>query len=108
MSMTEITAPEAAELLAGNPDDYLLVDVREPVELEIASLAAAIHIPMGEITQRIAELDRNKTIICLCKSGGRSAQVGQYLVQQGFDRVINLAGGINAWSEQVDDSVALY
>ena len=108
MSMTEISPPEAAELLSGSPDDYLLVDVREPVELQIASLSNAVHIPMGNIPERLDELDREKTIICLCKSGGRSAQVGHYLVQQGFEKVVNLTGGINAWSEQVDESVPLY
>jgi len=106
--MNELTPTEAAKILAEEPDNHILLDVREPVELQIAALANSLHIPMGEIPDRIAELDRNKTIICLCKSGGRSAQVGHYLIDQGFGQVINLAGGINAWSEQVDDSVPLY
>ena len=106
--MNEITASEAASILAEDPDSHVLLDVREAVELQIAALDNALHIPMGEIPARIGELDRGKTIICLCKSGGRSAQVGHYLLGQGFTRVINLAGGINAWSEDVDDSVPLY
>ena len=106
--MNEIAPAEAAQLLAEDPDEHLLLDVREPVELQIAAVANAVHIPMREIPDRIAELDRSKTIICLCRSGGRSAQVGHYLLGQGFARVINLAGGINAWSEQVDDSIPLY
>jgi rhodanese-related sulfurtransferase len=106
--MDEITPAEAAHLLAEAPDQYLLLDVREPVELQMAALSFAVHIPMGDVPQRLTELDRDKTIICVCKSGGRSAQVGRYLIAQGFQRVLNLTGGINAWSEDVDNSVPLY
>jgi rhodanese-related sulfurtransferase len=106
--MNELTAAEAAEFLSKTPDDYVLLDVREPVELQIAALNNAVHIPMGEIPGRIDELDRDKTIICLCKSGGRSAQVGHFLLDQGFNKVANLAGGINAWSEDVDSTIPLY
>ena len=106
--MNELTASEAASVLANDPDNHVLLDVREAVELQMAALDHAVHIPMGEIPARIDELDRSKTIICLCKSGGRSAQVGRYLLEQGFTRVINMAGGINAWSEDVDASVPLY
>ncbi len=106
--MNEISAAEAASLLAETPDTHVLLDVREAVELEIAALDNSLHIPMGEIPERIGELDRGKTIICLCKSGGRSAQVGHYLLGQGFTEVMNLAGGINAWSTDVDESVPLY
>lgn len=106
--MSEISAAEAARLLEAHPGDYLLLDVREHVELSMASLGDALHIPMGEIPARLDELDRHKTIICMCKVGGRSAQVGHYLSQQGFENVINMAGGINAWSEDVDESIPLY
>lgn len=106
--MNELSAAEAAEVLSNTPDNYVLLDVREPVELQIAALNNAVHIPMGEIPGRLDELDRDKTIICLCKSGGRSAQVGHFLLDQGFSNVINLAGGINAWSEDVDSTIPLY
>jgi rhodanese-related sulfurtransferase len=108
VSLTEISAAEAAGLLEAHPDEHLLLDVREDIELSMARLSNALHIPMGEIPARLAELDRDKTIICMCKVGGRSAQVGHFLVQQGFANVINMAGGINAWSEDVDDSIPLY
>ena len=106
--MNELSAAEAAEVLSNTPDNYLLLDVREPVELQIAAINNAVHIPMGEIPSRLDELDRDKTIICLCKSGGRSAQVGHFLLDQGFSKVINLAGGINAWSEDVDSTIPFY
>ena len=106
--MDELTASEAARVIDKDPDNHVLLDVREAVELQMAALDDVVHIPMGEIPARIDELDRDKTIICLCKSGGRSAQVGRYLLEQGFTQVVNLAGGINAWSEDVDASVPLY
>jgi rhodanese-related sulfurtransferase len=106
--MKEISATEAARLLQENPADTLLLDVREHAELDIASVGSATHIPMGEIPARHAELDKNQTLVCMCHHGGRSAQVAGYLESQGFTKVINLAGGIEAWSTSVDPEVARY
>ncbi|MEC9375591.1 MAG: rhodanese-like domain-containing protein [Pseudomonadota bacterium] len=106
--MIEISPLEAKHLLENSPDKYLLVDVREDVELKIAAIEDTIHIPMGEIPSRIDELDSKKAIICLCKTGGRSGEVGHYLLNNGFNKVMNLSGGINAWSEQVDPSIPIY
>ena len=75
--MDEISAPDAAQLLADQPDQTILLDVREEAELEAAALANALHLPMGEIPARLAEIDNRKTIICMCRSGGRSAQVAE-------------------------------
>lgn len=86
----------------------LLLDIREDWELAIARLEDAVHIPMGEIPARFRELQPDRDIVVLCRSGGRSAQVAQFLQQQGYERVWNLAGGILAWSEQVDPSVSPY
>jgi rhodanese-related sulfurtransferase len=107
-SIDEISAPEAARLLDEQPETTTLLDVRELNELATAALAGAFHIPMGDIPTRINELDKSKTIICLCRSGGRSAQVAAYLNQQGYTDVRNLTGGINAWSETVDPSIPRY
>jgi len=100
--MQEISAREAAELLRRNPDSTLLLDVREPAELAAAAVDGAVHIPMGEIPTRLNELDRDKTIVCMCHLGGRSAQVMAFLASQGFTHVINMAGGIEAWADDVD------
>lgn len=86
----------------------VLLDVREDWELAIARLEGAVHIPMGEIPARYRELQPDRDIVVLCRSGGRSAQVARFLEQQGYERVWNLAGGILAWSEQVDPSVPPY
>ena len=104
----EQSPSDIAELIEAEPDNYVLLDVREAIELQIAPLKNALHIPMGEIPSRLNELDKTKTMVCVCKVGGRSAQVCEYLVAQGFEQVINMTGGINAWSEQVDSSVPLY
>lgn len=86
----------------------VLIDVREGWELEIARLQAARHIPMGEIASRLDELPRDRPIVVMCRSGGRSMQVARLLEQQGFDRVANLTGGILAWREQIDPTISPY
>ena len=105
--MRELQAPEAAALLAG-PNPPLLLDVREAWEVETAAVAGATCIPMGQVPTRLAELDRDRPILVMCHHGGRSAKVAYLLERSGFREVINLAGGIDAWSEQVDPGVARY
>jgi rhodanese-related sulfurtransferase len=103
----EIPADEAARLLAG-PTPPLLLDVREPWEIETAAVAGALCIPMGEVPTRLAELDKDRPVLVMCHHGRRSAQVAFLLERSGFREVINLAGGIDAWSEQVDPGIARY
>jgi rhodanese-related sulfurtransferase len=90
----------------------LVLDVREPWELQTASIKPAgvdfLHIPMNLIPARLTELDRSRPVACLCHHGGRSMQVAAFLAQQGFECVANIAGGIDAWSAQVDPSVPRY
>jgi rhodanese-related sulfurtransferase len=86
----------------------LLLDVREGWELAIARLDGVLHIPMGEIPARLGELAPEREIVVLCRSGGRSATVARFLQQQGYRDVWNLAGGILAWSEQLDPSLTQY
>lgn len=105
--MHQITATELVQRLRSEPVP-LLLDVREHWEREIAHLAGDRHIPMGEISQRKQELDPQQEIVVYCHHGGRSAQVAHYLEQQGFDKVINLTGGIDAWAREVDTSLPRY
>ena len=86
----------------------LLLDVREPWEFELCRIAGSTHLPMGQIPQRHAELDRGAEIVVICHHGMRSAQVTQYLDSLGFQGVYNLTGGIDAWSRQVDPEVPVY
>jgi rhodanese-related sulfurtransferase len=89
-------------------DDLLLLDVREPHELAIASVAGAVHVPMAEVPERLAELDPAREIVVLCRSGGRSMQVARFLESRGYGSVSNLTGGTLAWSRDVDPSLPTY
>jgi|SRR5688572_29198245 rhodanese-related sulfurtransferase len=91
----------------------VVLDVREPSELRTASLHAderfeLVAIPMNEIPARLAELDPERPVACLCHHGGRSQRVAMFLAGNGFTRVANIAGGIEAWSREVDPSVPRY
>jgi rhodanese-related sulfurtransferase len=86
----------------------LVIDVREASELAVARIPDVLHIPMGEIPVRLAELDANRETVVMCRSGGRSMQVAQFLARNGFQSVANLTGGILAWSRDVDPTVRTY
>lgn len=90
----------------------IVLDVREPWEVQTASVRPngfeLRHMPMASIPARLDELPRDRPIACLCHHGGRSAQVAYFLHRQGFDDVVNIAGGIHAWSSEVDPSVPQY
>lgn len=89
-------------------DDFVLLDVRESFEREIATIPGAIHIPLGEIPARFGELDSASEIVIHCRSGVRSANALEFLRDAGFSKLWNLEGGILAWSERVDPSVPVY
>ena len=88
--------------------DVVLLDVREPAEVATAAVAAAVHIPMREVPARLDELPRDKPLVVMCHSGGRSSRVAQYLQYNGFSNVLDLKGGIDAWSTQIDSRVPRY
>jgi rhodanese-related sulfurtransferase len=86
-----------------------LLDVREDWETELAPVPSPhIHIPMGEVADRLGELDPNVTTVVICRSGGRSAEVARFLAGRGFSNVFNLAGGILAWSRDLDPKIPQY
>ncbi len=86
----------------------MLLDVREAWELQIAALDGATHIPMNQVPGRVEELDKDDEIAVLCHHGGRSGQVVAFLKQSGFAHVLNLTGGIDAWSRDVDAGIPEY
>ena len=88
--------------------DVILLDVREPQELAAAAVVGTLDVPMGQIPGRLDELDRDKTIVVMCHGGMRSMQVAAFLMQNGFDDVVNLDGGIDAWSREVDPQIPRY
>ena len=85
-----------------------LLDVREPHELAISSIPGCVHIPMGQIPGRLNELDKQSTIVVICRSGARSLRVAEFMAASGFESVYNLKGGINAWSTEVDPTLMQY
>jgi adenylyltransferase/sulfurtransferase len=103
----QITPAEFVERRAGG-EDFLLLDVREPRELAVATVDGALHIPMAQVPARLAELDRERHIVVMCHAGGRSQAVAGFLLNQGYPQVSNLLGGISRWSREVDPSVPLY
>jgi rhodanese-related sulfurtransferase len=104
--MRTITASDLyTHLQSASP---VLLDVREPAEYEICHIPNSTLIPMGEITSRIQELDEDDEIVCICHHGMRSMQVAMYLENQGFHNVVNLTGGVDAWSNDVDASMPRY
>jgi rhodanese-related sulfurtransferase len=93
MSVSEVSATEALELLDG---DAVLLDVREESEWEAGHAPMASLIPLAQLADHLDELPRDHLIICACRSGGRSLRAAMYLQENGFDAV-NLAGGMLAW-----------
>ncbi len=85
----------------------LILDVREHAEVAMARFPGAMHIPMGEIPSRLAELDPDRETVVVCHHGVRSANVAMYLARLGFEHLSNLVGGIDAWSA-IDPAVPRY
>jgi len=88
-------------------DDLFVLDVREPHEYQICNIGGHL-IPLNDLPKRVSELDSSREIVVHCKMGGRSAKAVAFLQQAGFKKVLNLAGGINAWAERVDPTVPKY
>jgi rhodanese-related sulfurtransferase len=86
----------------------VLLDVREPDEVEFVRISGAVHIPMGEIPGRLHELDPDQEIVVYCHHGVRSMQVVHFLLQRDFENVVNLAGGIDAWAAAVEPEMPRY
>jgi rhodanese-related sulfurtransferase len=105
----QISPAELAAWLADKSREApLLLDVREPWEHDKARIAGSQLVPMNDVPARLAELDDAKEVVAICHHGGRSMQVATFLEKNGFARVHNLAGGIDAWSRTVDPSVPVY
>lgn len=109
MELGQITVQQLAARLPR--DEVVLLDVREPWEVETAAVAGALCIPMNDVPDRLDELRSScagKDLVVMCHSGKRSAVITRFLNQSGFDGVFNLCGGITAWSNEIDPSVPTY
>jgi molybdopterin/thiamine biosynthesis adenylyltransferase/rhodanese-related sulfurtransferase len=105
-SVPEIT-PRELKARLDRGDDLYILDVREPHEYQICNLGGHL-IPLGDLSKRASELDSSREIVAHCRSGKRSAEAVEFLQRAGFRKVLNLKGGILAWSDEVDPSVPKY
>ena len=108
--MSDIGAiePRALKARLDRGERVFILDVREPLEVSLAPFAGATHIPMRDISSRLAELDPDRETVVVCHHGVRSALVAMHLARMGFARVLNLTGGIDAWSETADPTTPRY
>ena len=105
MNIPEINVMQLKEMFDNN-NDFILLDVRTEIEVLTSSISSkAIHIPMNEIPNKLNELNKNKEIIVHCKSGKRSKKVCEYLINNQFNNVKNLCGGIIDWSNKIDSTI---
>src|SRR5450432_2215436 len=93
---------ETLKQMRDRKDDFVLVDVRNPDEFEICVIDGSVKLPLPELPQRFQELPKDKLVVLHCKSGGRSGRALKFLQSQGYSKVKNVAGGINAWAERID------
>jgi len=102
----QLTVKELKQRLDAGEDVFVL-DVREPYEYQIANIGAKL-IPQNDVPKRLDEIDRNREIVVQCRSGQRSQRIAEYLAQQGYGNVKNLAGGILAWADEIDPKMQKY
>jgi rhodanese-related sulfurtransferase len=98
-TMSELRNINVAEALAFISDDALLLDVREDNEWEAGHAADATHIALSEVPDHLEDFAKDRLIVCVCRSGARSARAATFLLQNGFDAV-NLEGGMRAWADE--------
>jgi rhodanese-related sulfurtransferase len=104
----EISVAEVAQLRAA-AKPFVLLDVREPWEVETASVVGSLDVPMGDIPARAHQaLDPDSHIVVMCHHGARSLSVTAWLRREGFENAQSMAGGINQWTREIDPRVPLY
>jgi rhodanese-related sulfurtransferase len=106
--MRELNSVELKDYLVHSDSDLLLLDVREPWEYERCHLEDSTLVPMGQIMQKIQELDPDRETVVICHHGIRSRQVCRVLEANGFHKLINLSDGVDGWARYVDKDMAIY
>lgn len=105
--MKKITVEELAEWRKSGKE-FVLLDVRGPQEIAVASLPEAVNLPIYQLAARVGELDRNAEVVLLCHLGGRAEIAARFLMKNGFSNVYPVEGGIDAYSERIDPSIPRY
>ena len=108
MAIPQLDPAAARALLEERGDQGVLLDVREPWEYADVHVEGSLHIPMGQIPDRLGELNSAHTYVVMCHHGRRSQQVANFLESKGFSQVSNLAGGIDAWAATLDPRLPRY
>ena len=103
----QITVEELRDRRSAGADAVLL-DVREPHEYALSDLPGAIKVPLATLPKNLDRIPRDRDLVVYCRSGARSANAVQFLRQMGYDRAVNLEGGMNAWAERIDPSLRKY
>ena len=103
----EISVTQANELREKNPD-LLFLDVREVEEVNFCKIPNSLHIPLNEIPEKMDSLSKDLSIVLYCHHGMRSMSAVNFLRNKGYKKVINLSGGIDAWSNQIDPNIPTY
>lgn len=103
-----MTPRELAERLRADGEPPLLLDVREPWEFDICRIQGSELLPMRQLPASLDQLDRTRETVVICHHGIRSQQVALYLDHQGFERIINLSGGVDAWARTQDRTMPTY
>lgn len=107
--MNQLSPPQLSAWLADPARARpLLLDVREPWEFQTCRIGDAQLVPMREVPARLSEIDRGADVVVICHHGSRSQQVAFFLERQGYARVHNLAGGVDAWARSVDPAMPVY
>lgn len=105
--MKDITPKQLKSRLDAG-EDIDIIDVREDWEVAQGMLANAIHIPMDDIPDNVDQISHDTPVVIMCHSGSRSEQVAMWMETEGFDNVLNLVGGIDQWSREIDPSIPRY
>ena len=106
--MREFPAAELNQYLANVETKPLLLDVREEWEFKLCRIDDAQLVPMRQIPEYLSQLDSQREVVVICHHGIRSRHVGRYLEANGFERIINLSGGVAEWAKDVDPTMAVY
>jgi len=106
--MQHISVSELKEHIDGAEHPPLLLDVREPWEFNLCRIENSTLVPMNQVPNVLKKLNREQETFLICHHGVRSQRVGLLLKDSGFEKIINVTGGINAWASQVDPAMGTY
>jgi rhodanese-related sulfurtransferase len=106
--MRQLSPLQVQELMDQSETKPVLLDVREPFEVEICAIEGSVNIPLQQISHAAAELDPEQEYVLICHHGMRSQRAGMIMAAQGFDKLVNLVGGIDAWACNIDSGMNRY